>query len=244
MKQNLFFLAVLMLMGFAAKSQCNPNLSYTGPGFYTNDGDSTLDLAYLNATYLENVSLYVPRQYDFSGFLVNVDSVRITDIQGLPDGIGSICNPTSCFWQGGDTGCIALSGIPSNPAQVGENQLTIKMTFHGLGFSRNEDVRIFKLTVLDTSQSTSIASHLRETTDAVVFPNPAKDYLNISFKSQNQNMRSIKLLELNGSNVLSREIYTDKAELQLDIRTVASGMYLLHIQEGQHIESKRIAIYH
>ena len=58
-----------------------------------------------------------------------------------------------------------------------------------------------------------------------IYPNPVKDYLHIGF--ENQTHYVIRLYDMSGKLILERQ--TDGRDIQLDLRNLHSGLYLLGI---------------
>lgn len=240
MKKIYLLLAFLVGTSYA-KAQCAPDTSYSTPGFYTNDGDSVLEDAQLNAAYSENVSLYVPSTYEIGGFNVNVDSVKIEGITGLPDGIGSGCNPPSCLWGGGDTGCVLISGSPTNSAQLGSNPLTIAMRYYGLGLSKGENVTIFSIEVIDTTQTNTAVALRNPDLGLDIYPNPANKTLNLA--SNLAEITKIKISDITGKIVNSLVLRPNEKN-QLSTETLPSGFYFVQFNSQGENRTERLIIRH
>jgi hypothetical protein len=60
-----------------------------------------------------------------------------------------------------------------------------------------------------------------------IFPNPAKDYLTISRKSDN--LATIIITDLNGRNILSEQI--NNAQENINIQSLQTGIYILHYND-------------
>ncbi|ARN71920.1 MAG: T9SS type A sorting domain-containing protein [Bacteroidota bacterium] len=97
--------------------------------------------------------------------------------------------------------------------------------FSGDGNSSASTIVIDDYTV--TARPNSILSNDTNTlgTELVVFPNPAQDLLNIS--SSTNDINSVALYDMNGREVLTKENFSN--EIQLDIRSLSKGVYLLKV---------------
>lgn len=240
--KSLLSYCLAMVCAVAIQAQCVPDTTYSGPGFYTNDGDSTLDQAHLNGPYSENVTLYVPNTYDIGGFNVNVDSVKIEGITGLPDGIGSACNPTSCFWIGGDTGCVLISGTPSNSAQLGNNPLTISMRYFGLGTSVTEDVTVFSIELVDTTQSNTSITDLSLNKGLKIYPNPANNKLNVFFGAESD-IQDLHIINITGQTVWFNSD-DNKNHFSIDSSKLPVGLYFYRFKTSGDHQSLKLVIEH
>lgn len=239
MKHLILFLS-LFIASAGLQAQCVVNTSYSGPGFYTNNGDSVLDDAILDSLYSENVSLYVPSTYDIGGFNVNVDSVKIENILGLPDGIGSACTPTSCFWLGGDTGCVLISGTPTNAAQIGNNPLTIKMRFYGLSTSVGEDVTVFSIDLSEgqTTQPNSV-NKAQFANYRIAY---SRDLSSLRLISGNKAPFEANIIDITGQTKLSGIANSGESELKFDTSSLAPGIYIVQYSQANSSRSSRIVI--
>ena len=69
-------------------------------------------------------------------------------------------------------------------------------------------------------------------TTGKIFPNPASDQINVSFKSKKGGNVSISIFDLNGKEVLRQSIQTQIGDNQMDfnINALSPGIYFIHIQ--------------
>ncbi len=72
-----------------------------------------------------------------------------------------------------------------------------------------------------------------------VYPNPAKDILNIEF-DQIQNDRSVQLISVTGKIV--REMKTSSLNNKLDVRGLSKGIYMLKLVNTTNVEYTRIVL--
>ena len=76
-----------------------------------------------------------------------------------------------------------------------------------------------------------------------VFPNPVSNQLNLLFNNNTKNA-VIDLLDLNGKEILHKELNNNTAENAIDVSTVNEGNYIVKIKTGDHIYYKKISINH
>jgi agmatine deiminase len=80
---------------------------------------------------------------------------------------------------------------------------------------------------------------------AIVFPNPAKDYLFIQMQDCSSPNVSIKLLSSIGSEVISLNAPNDCGHMiKLDINDIPQGAYILQIRSGDNLQTKKVLVMH
>jgi len=107
---------------------CTPDPQYTGTGVYP-DTTENLDTAFVGQPYAQLVTTVVPLDtlFDLGGGNVIdlwVDSAVMTQVLGLPQGFGYVCEPPSCGFPGGTSGCILIIGNPDT-VDVGHYDLQV-----------------------------------------------------------------------------------------------------------------------
>lgn len=119
------FVLLLMVAPITVSAQsCTPDAQYSGPGIYP-DTLVGLPCAQTTVLYQATITVITPTDslYDLGpplGTIVaTIDSINVQDntgdgvsVNGLPPGFTYVCNPPSCSWPGGATGCILLIGTP------------------------------------------------------------------------------------------------------------------------------------
>lgn len=74
--------------------------------------------------------------------------------------------------------------------------------------------------------------------DIQIYPNPAKDYVTIT--TENTDEKNIKLIDMQSHVVKS--IITEQSSIQIDLRNVPIGIYLLQIFNGGNLEVREIVV--
>ncbi len=125
MKKLLFILLCLPIVGLG---QCVPDSQYTSEGIHPNTTVGFAD-AYVGQNYNQVVTLIVPTDTFVSGFLITIDSINLTSFVGLAANFTYDCNPTTCSFLGGNTGCVLIySTLPPTSPMVGVHPLLITST--------------------------------------------------------------------------------------------------------------------
>lgn len=143
---SLFFAGILLL-----SAQCTPDGSATAPGIYPD----TLHLpdAYATIPYFVTMTAVIPVDTLYMGIILNIDSIGVTGISGLPSGFTYTPNTVSGYWHGGTNGCILLSGTASH-SQVGIYPITIDTKAYaslgGLTQQQTNPVKGYKIIIKDT----------------------------------------------------------------------------------------------
>lgn len=104
--------------GSSISDVCSPNVEITDLGFNFSE-DVTIEesqvfmpTAFLNEYYSQSMQFLLTENINLNGTIVNVDSLEINNISGLPLGLNWACEPQSCSFPIGNS-CIGLSGITS-----------------------------------------------------------------------------------------------------------------------------------
>jgi PKD repeat protein len=108
---TLLFSFVLLLFVQKSYAQCSIDTSIHTDGF-TPD---SLPCVMQGATIGQVVQVHVPAQITASGFTVTVDSVLLTSVTGLPNGITVSGVPASGVLPGNSNGCLWFSGRTNDP---------------------------------------------------------------------------------------------------------------------------------
>ena len=104
--------------GSAISDICSPSAEATNLGFNFSEevdfveNEALMPTAFLNEYFVESMQFLLTETYNLNGLVVDVDSLAINDISGLPLGVNWACEPQSCSFPVGNS-CIGLSGIPS-----------------------------------------------------------------------------------------------------------------------------------
>ena len=104
--------------GSSISDICSPNAEATDLGFNFSEevaieeSQVFMPMAFLNEYYTQSMQFLLTETINLNGTVVNVDSLEINDISGLPLGLNWACEPQSCSFPVGNS-CIGLSGITS-----------------------------------------------------------------------------------------------------------------------------------
>jgi len=162
-------------------SQCDPNPAYTRPGIYP---DSASGFPPAVATYPYNlvITAVIPKDTLFFPFgRLNIDSIGVHEVSGLPEGFQALPNRPSGYWLGNTSGCMLITGTPSKN-QVGEYPLkfTVVGYMGGFGLPIPYEITFYKITVLD-SIFFGVNDPVKACLALKAYPNPFNERFAIDF---------------------------------------------------------------
>ena len=222
------------------------------------DGGIT-DSACLNQQYQFNFQFAIPDTFMFNGSNFNVDSFRLDNISGLPQGMTTSCTP-SCTFPAGTVNCVSIYGVPTNPADVMDHALVIS----GFGFFNgstfpiglmfpDENVPEFTgeyiLTVLEENDTRCTIFNgswepLSQLNGLRNVPNPAFGQTDIVFNSEMNGQFELRVNTMTGQLVEQRDVrvFAGENRITLDLSSLAPGIYLYSIRRGDAVITNRMIV--
>jgi hypothetical protein len=79
-----------------------------------------------------------------------------------------------------------------------------------------------------------------------VTPNPVADVLNIEWHAEAEAPATIRLFDLTGRemNRMVRQMSKENANVQMDVRNIQNGMYIITLQQGETLQTKKVVVNH
>jgi hypothetical protein len=243
MKKILFVLYTVISSHVAFSQPCTPISTFPG-----NQGilPLSLGLAYLDTAYSQIIDFKAPldTSVTFGGSTVNfrVDSLRIVSVEGLPNGITYQCNTSNCMVNGGQIGCAVLSG---QATQAGVFPLDIIIrtsgtvqTFIPLPIINTDTNQRYTLFVYPR---TGLSGIFKNNYNLKVYPNPAKDLLNIEIGPTYTGQ--LRVSNLNGQIIYQRNL-SESIETNYTVNTTAwsKGLYLIEWNTEGTIYRQKVVI--
>ena len=265
----LTFFSVLLL-GLAANAQfgiCTPDETLGGDTLLVPlpydpidrpDGGIS-DSACLNTQFQFNFQFAIPDSFSYNGNNLDVDSFRLTGLGDLPEGMSFSCTP-DCTFEDQTVGCVALFGVPTNPAEIGTIQLLItgQGFFNGSTFpltlsfpdaSIPEFTGSYDLTILeqDDSRCTIFSGSwdpLPELNSLTAVPNPATGSTQLVLNSEVSGEFELTVRNIIGAQIAHRSIRLTPGEnrIDLDLSDYSSGLYLYSIRRGGSVATGRLIV--
>lgn len=76
-----------------------------------------------------------------------------------------------------------------------------------------------------------------------IYPNPANEQINVTFKNTNDEMYSINLISITGKTVYTSNISDNNwVKTTVDVSNLPAGIYVLNIKSASHFTTKRIVV--
>ncbi len=212
-------------------AQCTPNNDMPKGSI----SPESIKIGYKNLTYSEVIYFRAPLDTNSVLGKVRVDSMEITGVKGLPSDFAYTCFTSNCRFKGGESSCLTLTGTPT---QTGVYPLVVYIrTYPTLkGFidiplpAQNDSNSRYILYVYGT------VGYLENTLEnsISVFPNPAKDLLNIATSSTPK--ITAQLFDIEGKLQIEQVI---ESSATMNLKSLSKGIYVLKLNNNtQHITRK------
>ena len=265
--KKILFIFSLFFLSFSSFSQCTPSFIFTSlglPGVYPPAIQipnvplpSGIDDGSLGSNYNQILTLIVLEDTSMDiGFLLptsaviamNIAGISTTmtvdvnyvifDVQGLPNGINSQCDISSCQYPSAVDGCVSLNGTPT---VAGTFPVDVNMTINiqvpaiaGIIPSMAFDVPAFAAVTYDLfiSDATSI-KNVEYTSN--IYPIPTNSDFTIEINSPKQ----IEILNSLGKKVYSENIRSNITINKLELGT---GIFVVKIWDNNSIEKHKLII--
>ena len=85
-------------------------------------------------------------------------------------------------------------------------------------------------------QCGNVSCNVIKDDDYVIYPNPARDYINISF----ENLKNIQVFDVNGRQIFN--IYTNSNECSINTNGLKAGTYVVVLMSDTKLYSKQIVV--
>ena len=249
-------LLVLLLISFAifgySQNGCFPDPIFTTAGVYPDSATGLLP-AYVGQIYSQNITLITPVDTSVAslgGITVDVDSINLTSVSGLPYGFSYNCDPPNCSFAGGTSRCAELfSTVVPDDSLIGIHQIvfsTKSFVTAPWPVGQIEQVDVIDYYSIDISATTSVINKIEKNTFELkgAYPNPVTDEARIQFISGDAG--DVIFMTY---NLLGKEIDSQKISCVLGVNTINlntslynDGIYLYSINNGSQLLTKRMIV--
>ncbi len=231
--KRIFTLLTLIGLTGSAWAQCTPDASNTTDLITPSPQDLNTNLE-VGIPYDETITLNVPADTTIFILTVDIDSVTISNVNGLPSGINYQCQNSNCSTPGGQQGCVSIFGTPD---QAGTYNVILDITVHTASTTLPQTETI---TVI-VSEPNSVANLTAEQVGLTVYPNPVKESANVRFNMSSESEVSVRVF-----NVLGGVVYQSQElgsvgvnSIELPSQSWNAGYYLLNIEiDGKQFNQK------
>jgi len=144
---------------------------------------------------------------------------------------------------------VSVTGILTQGSTAASNS-AFRCTFYPSSYSGFNNQLFLSPTIIENSNSVSSTCTLSTTIDEetigeeaiFVYPNPAKEFINVEFSGLNYENISIEITDVFGK-VVQKEISKNENQMfNLNVSSLAAGYYVLKISSGNSVIQKKIII--
>ncbi len=238
-KKILVLLFIIPLFGISlVNAQCTPDPIYTSTGLYPAD---SLPHADVGTSYSTIMTIVIPADTNLMGFPVTIDSVGITNINGLPASLTYQTDATNDYWPGGTSGCILISGTPI-PADAGIDTLTFNMQYYLQGTQIPDSLQVRILRIQGT---VGIGIIIPDKFNVLQnLPNPFSDKTKIVYTTPVNDSFDFTVYNIIGDVVYKKSLKAKAGtnNIIFDADGLTSGIYLYKISNENQVITKRMII--
>ena len=144
---------------------------------------------------------------------------------------------------------VSVTGILTQGTTAASNS-AFRCTFYPSSYSGFNNQLFSSLTIIENSNSVSSSCTLSTTIDeqtlgeeaVFVYPNPAKEFINIEFSGLSDENISIEIIDVFGKVVQKENRKNENQIFNLNVSSLDAGYYLLKISSGYSVIQKKIII--
>lgn len=197
-------------------------------------------------------------------FTLNVDSIVITNVLGLPAGITYEANPANGIIKGGQRGCATVLGTTNAPA--GRYPIAFEGTFTASGqafpplFDGDTTIDFFEIQQLGGNafelyldviepgapcRETSSVQDFSAELNAALFvaPNPSNGVFEIQLNTARQLTGTIQVTDINGRVVFAENIdLIGLYSKQINVSNQPKGLYHIVVKTPNGIATRKISV--
>lgn len=235
MKKITFLILALLISALGLFGQCEPDPQYTLPGIYP-DSVTGFPLAYATFEYNLVITAIIP----FDTIVpplprLQIDSIGVVEVNGLPEGFEALPNSASGYWHGGTSGCMLITGTPSID-QIGTYPLNIKLVGYmgGINIPFPAEINFYSIVVMDSAAMNlpDLPGIAKNKPDA--YPNPFKDLITISFNTTKPGNFECLVYDTKQQLLISRVFagHIGNNTFRMDGSALNPGMYYCVIRQS------------
>ncbi len=244
--KSIFTLSALFFAMLAVNAQpCTPG-AYTTPGIYP---DTTINLPQgaVTQSYQGVITAVVPSDTTIYGIPATIDSIGVTEIQGLPTGFTWAGSRPSNFILGGTTGCIGINGTPT-AGQEGTYPLLIKILssgkLAGMPTTLPDTLNGYKIVILDQTHVSIVDSRQFSFGVSEMYPNPASTHVTIVVTNNKSSIVNVAIKDMLGRQVAlsSHQVIAGENKLNINVSSLNEGVYFYTVSDGVQTISRKLII--
>ena len=144
---------------------------------------------------------------------------------------------------------VSVTGILTQGTTAASNS-AFRCTFYPSSYSGFNNQLFSSPTIIENSNSVSSTCTLSTTIDEetigeeaiFVYPNPAKEFINVEFSGLSDENISIEIIDVFGKVVQKENRKNENGIFNLNVSSLAAGYYVLKISSGNSVIQKKIII--
>ncbi len=261
---KIFSLALMLSISNRVHTQCMPDPQYANEVFGifpipdpTSSTVSSLPAACLGEPYNQLFTVILPDSLGVelvvgTPIVLDLQSLTITNITGLPPGINYVCNPNDCIFPDQTSGCFTLEGTPTTEGEylfVVETILDIGGTTAGTNFPGAFYSGQYKI-IVEPEGSTACSPMGTNDRSEDTFelgqniPNPFSTIANIEIDATEAGEFDFKVYNSIGQVISAQNLnlMVGINPIQLDATNLNSGVYFYTLGQGANIVTKKMFV--
>lgn len=252
MRRTLLLLSIASLVSVEANAQCTPDVLYADSvyGVWPDTTENFMD-GVVGIFYSDTLDLIVPTNAedipsDPPYPPVDIDSVQVESVDGLPPGLSISCNSQTagpCTYLSSVLGCGLIEGTPTT---VGTFPITLNVraffTFFFTVQSLPASFGGYEITIdVNTGLATLAPSGLGNVRNV---PNPFASRTNIEFQSGRSGEARVRVFDLLGEEIWDQtfQAKTGNNRVPFEGGDLPAGVYLYKIESGAATFTGRMAL--
>lgn len=254
MKLILKLISAFVLFSQISFGQCTPDTTLTGSNFYFAPPNSQyitingvdyaiMPYAETGVNYDEVLQFKIPSDTTVNSLSATIDYLKVLSISNLPASFQLNCNPSNCTFPGGSFGCVQMTGIGGQADSI-LLKVVVELQFSNGGNSFTA-VDTIKDIILVTQGSMGLENNRNNELLLNTYPNPVNDRMNITFIG-NDSETYIRIYSMEGALIFQKRYETNsgKNNIDLDLKDIPSGLYILSIHNGNESSSSQVSVNH
>lgn len=244
----LFALPIMISFAGSVTAQCIPDPNNTA--LITPDTTTNFVSGTVGVPYTQVILLHPPLDtvYVYNGvpLQVHVLNIQLTNLDGLPPGLSYTCNPASCDFAGGVSGCAVITGTPTT---AGYYPLQAIIASTGTVFGGTvtigpvpDTISAYSITINNPSAVQEYSKNNFTLID--MSPNPAKDFMMVHYNSPVQVKAELTISNVLGEKISKINIASRAGEnnLRVNTKNLAAGIYVFSLRNGPYNLTRKFVV--
>lgn len=252
---------------FIFAQTCTPDVQYADStaGVYpkprdpaTNPNGGITECAVIGQYFQFNLTVVIHDSLKVGTLGFPLDSIVISQVTGLPQGITYGCIPGNCHFLKNTLSCAYIYGTPTAANAPGDYDMVIKGSAYVNGSSfplalefPNPQIAPGKYTIHLNANSTDPCAvtstrNLEGKMNIVTQPNPTAGLTQIKINSLINGQFQMSVVDLLGQQIEKQQISISSGEnnVEFDASQLANGLYMVQLQNETGFVSQKIAVQH